>query len=83
MKKKKKKEKKNVTHFRFQPIRFLELHDVAPWKGAKIFFFSILSTRGEGGGRARRGVLLEPAPILKIYNFQTVKAMTTKFGDFS
>lgn len=26
---------------------------------------------------------LEPAPTLKIRNFQTIKAMTTKFGDFS
>ena len=31
---------------------------------------------GGGGG-------LEPAPTLKIRNFQTIKAMTTKFGDFS
>ena len=29
------------------------------------------------------GVLLEPAPTLKILSFQTVNAMTTKFSDFS
>ena len=29
------------------------------------------------------GGLLEPAPTLKIRNFQTVEAMTTKFGEFS
>ena len=33
---------------------------------------------GLGGGG-----LSEPAPTLKIRNFQTVKAMTTKFRDFS
>ena len=32
-----------------------------------------------GGG----GGLLEPAPTLKISNFQTVGAITTKFGDFT
>ena len=37
---------------------------------------------GRGGGGGGRGAL-EPAPTLKIRNFQTVKAMTTKFGDFS
>ena len=38
-----------------------------------------LSRPGGGGG----GGLLEPAPTLKICNFQTVKAITTKFSDFS
>ena len=38
--------------------------------------FLNLSRPGGGG-------LLEPAPTLKIRNFQTVKAMTTKFSDFS
>ena len=31
---------------------------------------------GEGG-------LLRPAPTLKMYNFMTIKAITTKLGDFS
>ena len=30
-----------------------------------------------------RGRLLRPAPTLKIYNFMTIKAITTKLGDFS
>ena len=34
--------------------------------------------RGGGGGGA-----LEPGPTLNICNFQTVKVITTKFGDFS
>ena len=37
---------------------------------------------GGGGGGDRAG-LLEPAPTLKICNFQAVKAITTKCGDFS
>ena len=39
-----------------------------------------LSRPGGGGGG---GGLLEPAPTLKICNFQTVKAITTKCDDFS
>ena len=35
-----------------------------------------IQTGGGGGG-------LEPAPTLKICNFRTVKAITTKIGDFS
>ena len=38
-----------------------------------------ISTPGGGGG----GGLLEPAPTLKIRNFQTFRAMTIKFGEFS
>ena len=38
----------------------------------------ILTLSRPGGGG-----LLEPAPTLKICNFQTVKAITTKCGDFS
>ena len=47
-------------------------------KGPKIFEgLSPIQTGAGGGG------ILEPAPSLKICHFQTVKAMTTKFGDFS
>ena len=35
--------------------------------------------RGGGGG----GALLRPYKNLKLNNFETVKAMTTKFSDFS
>ena len=44
-----------------------------------------LSRTEEGGwgGGGGGGGLLEPAPTLKICNFQTVKAITAKFDDFS
>ena len=44
------------------------------------FILRQLTLSRPGGGR---GGLLEPAPTLKICNFQTVKAITTKHGDFS
>ena len=46
---------------------------------AQTFSGNRLNPIQTGGG----GGLLEPAPTLKIRNFQTVKAMTTKFSDFS
>ena len=40
---------------------------------------ALIAVLGDGVQEVR---LASPAPTLKICNFQTVKAMTTKFGDF-
>ena len=48
--------------------------------GSKQDFSAINPIQTRGGGLG--GEALEPAPTLKIRNFQTVKAMTTKFGYF-
>ena len=40
---------------------------------------TICETSGEGGGG---GGLLRPAPTFKMYTFKTIKAITTKLGEF-
>ena len=72
--KKKKERNKEINRFGVSKLDFV----MCKCCNKCILTLSRPAGRGGGGG----GGLLEPAPTLKIYNFQTVKAITTKFGDF-
>ena len=56
----------------YAQLRFINPIQTGRWCGG-----------GGGGAGWGRGWLLRPAPTLKKSNFQNVKAMTTKTGDFS
>ena len=82
-----------VCHFIFQVIRNNDLiwliHSQTFLEKFQGISLSVLQLSGNPKtfnpiqiGRGGEG-LFKPAPTLKICNFPTVKAITTKFGDFS